>query len=79
MQTVLVLYAIRDLRLSQGVLRLTLAFGAVGALLGAVGTVAAARRLRLGATLITAAVIGDAAPLALSFLQAGLLAAPLLG
>jgi MFS family permease len=78
-QTVLVLYAIRELRLSQGTLGLTIAVGAVGALLGALGTAAVARRFGLGATLIATAVIGDAAPLALPFLRPGLLAAPLLG
>jgi MFS family permease len=78
-QTVLVLYAIRDLRLSQGILGLALAVGAAGALLGALGTVPAARRLGLGTTVIMAAVIGDAAPLLLPFLRPGPFAAPLLG
>ena len=78
-QTVLVLFAIRELRLSQGILGLTLAVGAAGALLGALGTAGMARKFGLGATVITAAVIGDAAPLVLPFLRSGLLAAPLLG
>ncbi len=77
-QTVLVLYAIRELHLDPGRLGLVLAIGAAGALLGALGTAATARRFGLGRTVIAAAVIGDAAPLALPFLQPGALAAPLL-
>lgn len=78
-QTVLVIFAVRELRLSQGILGLALAVGAGGALFGALGTSAAARKFGLGATVITAAIIGDASPLVLPFLQRGPLAAPLLG
>ena len=77
-QTVLVLYAIRELHMNSGTLGLVFAIGAAGALLGALTTAPTARRFGLGRTVITAAVIGDAAPLALPFLQPGPLAAPLL-
>jgi MFS family permease len=77
-QTVLVLFAIRDLHLTAGTLGLVLAIGGAGALVGAVATSAVARRLGLGRAVVAAAVMGDAAPLLLPFLQPGPLAVPLL-
>lgn len=76
-QTVLALFAVRQLGMSAGLLGLTLSIGAVGALAGSAITVPAAARLGLNRTLIGSAIIGDLAPLALPAAQRGLWAAPL--
>ncbi|GHH45236.1 MFS transporter [Streptomyces candidus] len=76
-QTVLVLFAVRELGMSPGVLGFMLSIGAVGALLGASLTSRVADRAGLGRTLLVAAVIGDLAPLLLPTAQRGVWAAPL--
>ncbi len=64
-QTVLVLFAVRDLGMKPSTLGLVMSVGAVGALLGAATTGRTAGRIGLGRTLTGAAVIGDLAPLLL--------------
>lgn len=78
-QTLLTLYAIETLRLSPAALGLVLAVGSAGALLGAMLAGPAASRFGLGRTVVTAAVIGDAAPLVLPFVAPGPAAAVVLG
>jgi MFS family permease len=76
-QTVLVLFAVRELGMSPGTLGFMISIGAVGALLGAVVTGRIAARIGLGRTLVAAAVIGDLAPLLLPATHRGVWAAPL--
>ncbi|WP_143765466.1 MFS transporter [Catenulispora acidiphila] len=76
-QTVLALFAVTQMGMSAGMLGVTLAIGAVGALAGSAVTVPAAHRLGLNRTLIGSAVIGDLAPLALPAAQRGMWAVPL--
>lgn len=76
-QTVLVLFAVRELGMSPGTLGLTMSIGAVGALLGAAATGRIAHRVGLGRTLVVAAVIGDVAPLLLPVSERGTWAAPI--
>jgi MFS family permease len=70
MQTVFPLYLIRELRFSTSTLGLILGVGSVGALLGAAYTGRVASRIGVGATMISAAVIGDLAPLAIPAVSA---------
>ncbi|HEX4790981.1 MAG TPA: MFS transporter [Actinospica sp.] len=76
-QTILVLFAVRDLGMKPGTLGLVMSLGAVGALLGASSTGRIAARIGLGRTLVATAVIGDLAPLVLPAAGHGGWAAPL--
>ncbi|MDG4795546.1 MFS transporter [Micromonospora sp. WMMD1082] len=76
-QTVLVIFAVRELGMSPGTLGFMLSIGAFGALLGAAVTERVAGRVGLGRTLLAAAVIGDLAPLLLPATQRGTWAAPM--
>lgn len=70
-QTLLVLYAVKELRISASALGLLLAIGAAGALLGALLTDRVARRIGVGATIIAAAAISDLAPFVIPFAPSG--------
>lgn len=59
----LVLYAVRDMGLSAGVIGMLLATGAAGAFVGAALAGPAARRFGLGATMLASVMISDIAPL----------------
>jgi MFS family permease len=63
MQTVFVLYIVRELGLRQEIYGSILIAGSSGALVGALATNRIARRLGIGATIIAMAVLGDIAPL----------------
>lgn len=63
--TVFVLYAVRELELSAGLLGLIISVGAVGALLGALVAAYPARRFGLGRALVASMLLACAVPLAL--------------
>ncbi|HEY0602652.1 MAG TPA: MFS transporter [Herpetosiphonaceae bacterium] len=64
-ETVFVLYIVRELRLPQEVYGLILTAGSIGALLGALLTERIARRLGIGMTIFAGALLSDVAPLLL--------------
>ena len=66
--TVFVLYAVRDLHYSSGMLGLLFSVGSVGALCGALLTGFVARRIGVGITIISTAALGDAPLLILPFI-----------
>ncbi|MDQ6661423.1 MAG: MFS transporter, partial [Chloroflexota bacterium] len=66
--TVFVLYAVRELGFSAGVLGLIFAVGSVGALLGALLIGYTARRIGVGRTIVGAAALSDATLLVLPFI-----------
>ncbi len=65
--TVFVLYAVRDLHYSSGMLGLLFAVGSAGALCGALLTGSIARRIGVGLTIVGAAAISDIPLLVLPF------------
>jgi len=67
-QTVFVLYAVRYLHYSAGILGLLFAIGSAGALCGAVLTGSIARRIGVGLTIVGAAAISDVPLLVLPFI-----------
>lgn len=62
-QSVLVLYAVRTLGMSPGLLGLLLAIGSAGGLLGALTTNVVARRIGVGPTVVVGSLISGVAPL----------------
>lgn len=75
---VLILYAVRDLGMRPSAIGLVFSIGSVGALIGALLTGRAARRLGVGATIVGAAILADIAPLLLLF-AAGPMSGPASG
>jgi MFS family permease len=65
--TVFVLYAVRDLRLTSGLIGLLFAVGSTGALLGALFTGLIARRVGVGLTIVSMAALSDMPLLVLPF------------
>jgi MFS family permease len=63
MQTVFVLYVVRELRLPQEIYGMILIAGSSGALVGALVTNQIAQRLGIGATIVATAILADVAPL----------------
>jgi MFS family permease len=66
-QTVFVLYIVRELGLPQEVYGLILITGSSGALLGALFTNRLAYRFGIGGTIVATAILGDVAPLLIPF------------
>ncbi len=63
--TVFVIYAVRELELSAGLLGLVISAGAAGAFLGAVSAAYPARRFGVGRTIVGSMLVGCGVPLAL--------------
>lgn len=63
MQTVFVLYVVRELRLPQEIYGIILMAGSSGALVGAIVTNHIVHRLGIGATIVATAILADVAPL----------------
>jgi MFS family permease len=66
--TIFVIYAVRELELSAGLLGLIISIGAAGAFIGAVVARYPERRFGLGPTIVGSMLIGCTAPLALPFI-----------
>jgi MFS family permease len=66
--TVFILYAVRDLHLTAGLLGLLFAVGSTGALLGALLTGRLARRIGVGLTIVITAALSDIPLLVLPFI-----------